>query len=240
MPDLALISSLYQTEQFIDAWAKNITDVHQALKGTHCNVVQQVIANEPSTYEQSILDDLSKYLWFSYIAVSRESLYASWNRAIANSNANAYSPWNVDDTRTANAIVDGLEWIRAGASLVYFPFVYKHYLSAFNFEFLVKRYTVTPPPFERKRFINEMHCGPHFMFTRNLYDAVGTFNETYKVAGDFEWCTRAARVAEFTRSDTVSGTFFKRKNTLSGGKNLTQILENRRVLEKKSNMNNSS
>jgi len=231
MTGISITSSLYKTEKFLKNWQKNLIVFATEAKIIGLGFEINAIANEPSEAELEILNELKKEPWFNLHIIPRESFYASWNRGVQVANADTVTSWNVDDKRNAKAILAGLKKIEAGAELVYFPFIYKRYMRVMRFDLLVKRILVNPPIFNREKFSREMHCGPFYLFTKSLYEKIGPYDETFCIAGDYDWCTRAARVSDLEKSDTLAGIFEKRDGTLSGGKNPLQEEENSRVTQ---------
>ncbi len=64
------------------------------------------------------------------------------------------------------------------------------------------------------------------MFTKALYKQVGPFDEQFKIAGDFDWCVRAAKVTDkFVRAKTIAGTFRVDGTGLSSGGNSRLAVE---------------
>jgi hypothetical protein len=88
-----------------------------------------------------------------------------------------------------------------------------------------------PQLFNMEIFIKTMQCGPFFMFSKEIANKIGLFDETYRIAGDYEWCARAAKQgARFERNQTIAGIFTSDGKTLSGSKNPLQATENARVV----------
>lgn len=230
MFDVSITSSLFKTEKFLPTWQKNLMVFAEEAKKIGLNFEVNAIANEPSEAELQILNELKNEPWFKLHIVPRETIYASWNRGARVANANVITSWNVDDIRNAEAMSDGLNLINNGAELVYFPFTYKRYIKVLGIEVLVKRVLINPPEFSCEIFAKEMHCGPFYLFTKSLYEKVGPYDETFRIAGDFDWCVRAAKISDtIVKSQVNSGIFEKRAGTLSGGKNPRQEQENARI-----------
>lgn len=230
MPTISITSSLFQTEKFIKKWVGRLYSFAEEAEEIGLNFEVNAIANEPSIFELETLNELAKKKWFNLYTVSRESLYASWNRGAHVARANIITQWNVDDIRNAKAMHDGLSLINNGAELVYFPFTYKRYIKVLGYDILVKRMLINPPEFNREIFAKEMHCGPFYLFTKSLYEKVGQYDETFRIAGDYDWCVRAAKISDaIVKSQVNSGVFEKRAGTLSGGKNPLQGQENARI-----------
>jgi hypothetical protein len=230
---ISITSSLYKTEKFLVAWKKNLINFAIEAKNIGLDFEINAIANNPSETELKILNELEKESWFNLYIVQREPLYASWNRGVQVAHAETITAWNVDDSRNAKAILDGLNLIATGSELVFFPFIYKRYFKIFGVNILVKRVVINPPEFEKEKFSQEMHCGPFYLFTKSLYEKVGPYDEAFRIAGDYDWCVRAAKLSNsLTKSKSIAGTFEKRDGTLSGGKNPLQEQENAQITKK--------
>lgn len=225
MAAISIITSMYRTEEHLDIWIKHVLSFAKEATENGLDFEINAIANEPSSIELEYLNKLSQYPWFHLHSVPRESIYASWNRGVMVSNAPVCTFWNVDDIRNPKAIIDGLTLIAKNSNqgeqglIVYFPFIYKRYVQIFKHNFLVKRITIRPPVFTAEEFVQSMHMGPFFLFTKSAYNKIGGFDEKYTIVGDYEWQARAASSGvHFLQSDKVAGIFTNNGKTLSGSK----------------------
>lgn len=190
------------------------------------------------------------------IFVPLENLYRSWNRGVRSSSGDCICFWNVDDIRYADALLVGLQLIESGAKLVYFPYLHVHrrrvvvsigklihkigdvfgismqrpdnfFLSfpLFNFP-KTERKIIKPPFFDRVEFTRSFHCGPFFIFHRSLFQKAGPFDEQFKITGDFEWCVRAAKLIDFTRSEKIAGKMIIDGTNLTGRSDPIHVAEN--------------
>lgn len=224
---ISIITSLYNADQYVDAYAKHLSDFSDVLLKKNVAFEIIVIANDPTEKERGLNCMFKGNTWFRFIEVKREPLYATWNRGVAMANGGVIGFWNVDDIRRAEAIIDGLDLIDKGARLVYYPFTIKWYVTFFKKGILVKWRTIVPPRFERREFSRSMHCGPFFIFTKSLYDEVGPFDEQFKIVGDFDWCIRATKKTDaFALSNKSAGTFRVDGNGLSSGGKPIHVAEN--------------
>jgi hypothetical protein len=55
---------------------------------------------------------------------------------------------------------------------------------------------------------------------------VGPFDSQFRIAGDFDWCARAAESLEFRLASEIGGTYVRHSRTLSGGSGFRQVAEN--------------
>ena len=70
-----------------------------------------------------------------------------------------------------------------------------------------------------------MPYGPFWLISKKVYRKVGWFDESFKVAGDFEWSARTQRQGKFVLSNITAGIFTSDGTTLSGSRSLTHKLE---------------
>lgn len=227
---VTFVTSLYKPEKYLKDYLKHILEFSKAMSGFEVII----ISNDTSDWAK---DKLEKFInrnnaasWLRVFNVSRESLYASWNRGVKLAKNDIVGFWNVDDIRYPEAAADAVRLIREGAELVYFPFVIKWYLNFFGWAFLVKRKKIVPPVFDKREFTRSMHCGSFFVFKKSLYDKVGPFDEQFKIVGDFDWCIRAAKVSDkFVRSDKIAGVFGRYYGSNLSGGNERHVAENNLV-----------
>jgi len=136
------------------------------------------------------------------------------------SSGKAITFWNVDDIRFGKALINGYKKILDGADVVYFPFIIISKHKYFKYIPIPKIYLDYPQKFNRELFRTGMFCGPFFMASRSAFDNIGLFDEQFRIAGDMEWCIRAADKKQIFKYDlAIAGLFIRHGNTLSGNKN---------------------
>jgi len=221
---------MYKTDRHIQRFLSDAEVLSNKLTRNDVDHEFILVANEPTDNELLVLKLLTAP--FRVLYVEREPIYASWNRGVRESRGDFITFWGVDDTRFAQAIIDGQKkLVEFQADIVYFPFRYHRFVQFISFPILAKIKTFTPPEFEKGRFIKEMHLGPHFMVRRTLFEKIGYFDESFKIAGDYEFQARAAKEdAHFVRTLAISGIFRNDGTTLSGSRDELQAEENKRVL----------
>ncbi len=230
---ISFITSLYKSEKYLKKYLSNIEYFSNHLKQKGIDFEFIIISNNPNGNEKNILNKLTNNNKFVKLYfIPRESLYASWNRGISLSRGEIIGFWNVDDKRYPKPIFSALKLFSNGTGLIYFPFIYKRYIKILNYPLLVKKITVKPPIFDKKIFTRGMYCGPFFMFTKKLFEQVGPFDKKFKIAGDFDWCVRAAKITNFSLCDEIAGEFRNEGTSLSGSKNKIHQEENKIILDK--------
>ncbi|MBF05367.1 hypothetical protein CL644_01525 [bacterium] len=229
---ISIIISMYRTDQHLDRFLYDALKLSRALKLADIDHNFILIVNDGTKKERSALANLANP--FKVLFVDREPIYASWNRGIKEAEGKFVTFWGVDDTRFAKAIIDGLNALQnSRADIAYFPFRYHRFVQIVGLKILAKVKTFTPPKFEKERFLKEMHLGPHFITRRALFERIGYFDESFKIAGDYEFQTRAAKAdACLVRVLSTSGIFRNDGTTLSGSRNKLQAEENERVYSK--------
>lgn len=188
-----------------------------------------VVANEPTEKEKRFLGLLKQYSRVNVLEVPRESIYASWNRGIHASTGDVIGFINADDIRFAESIKEGAETIKNGADFVYFPFIYKRYIRLYSILIPVKRKIFYPPTPEKAVQVQGMPYGPFWLISKKFLLQEGLFDESFKVAGDYEWSMRTNTKGNFVLSNTVSGIFTSDGRTLSGSRSQTQKDECERI-----------
>lgn len=231
---ISIITSLYRSDAHIEKYAQRLQKCAEDLLLAHVSFEVICIANDPTELEKRVGDSLGKHPWFKFTPVPRESLYATWNRGISMARGEICTFWNVDDTRFSEAIIDGIRLIeKDAAEIIYFPFIYKRYIRILGVPILAKRRVIMPAPFSKELFSKTMQSGPFFMFSKAASDKIGSFDATFRIAGDFEWNVRAATSdVRFARCESIAGIFTNDGRSLSGSRSSLQQDENRRISEK--------
>lgn len=224
---LTLITSLYNSDRYLDKYVDNLKKFVDFLSKKAVDFEVVIIANNPSAKEKELQKIFTGEKWFIFKELSREPLYVSWNRGVEMAKGDVVGFWNVDDVRCAEAALDGLDLIKIGADVIYFPFIIKWYLNLFGIDLLIKKKKIKPPLFDRKKFTSGMHCGPFFLFRKDFYRQVGPFDEQFKIVSDFDWCVRAAKISDrFVLSEKNGGEFRVDGAGLSSGGKLIHSAEN--------------
>lgn len=229
---ISIITSLYKTDRYLDKFSQHLKNFANELKSKNVPFEIIAIANDPTQRERQLEKELSSETWFSFVAVGRESVFASFNRGFALAKADILGWWNADDIRYSAAVVEAVNLFAKGAELVHFPFLVKRYFKfgPMNIPIPAQKVDKQIPQFSqntKRQFLESMVCGPFFLFTRVLYERVGPFDEQFKIAGDLDWCIRAAnKTDKFVKAKTIGGIFRVDGGGLSAGTNPRRTAEN--------------
>jgi GT2 family glycosyltransferase len=230
---ISVITSLYNSNEYIKNYIKSVEGFSIYLTKNNINHEFIIISNSPNEEERFKLKEIEENtdIKSRIIICERESLYATWNRGVREAQYLNITFWNVDDIRFPNAIIDGLNKLKENVDIVYFPFIYKRYITILRLKILAKIKIFKTIEFDKNLFSRGMRVGPFFMVKKDVFNKVGYFDENFKIAGDFDWIVRAAKADMiFKKSDILGGIFTNDGNTLSGSKDQLQQEENKRIL----------
>jgi hypothetical protein len=229
--DISLITSLYRADAHLETYGQQVlavaAQVHEA--GLSLEVV--IVANEASETERRLIEALAVQaeaagtVRILPLHIPRETLYASWNRGVQASSGAIIGFWNVDDGRTSEALIEGQRLIAEGCELVDFPIDHRLKRHGFGL-FSTWQRTRFPAMYDPEVLGWRKRLGPFFLFSRDLYERAGSFDEDFRISGDFEWGEReTTRTARFCAGSHVGGTFIIHGDNLSGGHSHLQTVE---------------
>ena len=217
---LAIISSLYRSEAHLPAFTAAVFGFAKSLSERGIEVHYLPIVNDAGPREREQIDQLARAINGGYFGrmtphyVPRETLYASWNRAISLSPATCFAPWNADDIRSAEAVVEGYRALREDAELVDFP--YTRVMLGKRLGVWPRQQRIhVPCAFDSARFTRRNGLGPFFMARRSLYERLGPFDANFRVAGDTEWASRGLSTVRFQHGRANGGDFLVHGGNLS-------------------------
>ena len=128
---ISIITSLFRSEKNLRSYIKHLLRAAKEVSDAGLSLEVMVVANDASRAERDLIEALvaagTDQLVVKPLYVARETIYASWNRAIEASSGLCLTPWNVDDIRTGAALIEGYHLIADGCQLVDFPFHFVTY-----------------------------------------------------------------------------------------------------------------
>ena len=213
-PKVSIILSVYRAERYLHRYLQSVLD-QSMLSATELSIVH----NDPSAEERAIIDEFSGRIRIVRCEIPRESLYASWNRAMAQSHGEYLACWNADDLRSP----DSLErMVRTLDDQPQAGWTYGDFVRSRSFGTLAGR-LVTTPEWTRDLAMRGAIGGPFFMWRRSLLDSVGWFDEQFRSGGDFDYTVRLSRASIGQRTPGVMGYFLNERAGLSTSGNLQPI-----------------
>lgn len=233
-PRVSIITSVYKGDEFIEGFLNDI--VRQTIFD-QCELII-INANSPGNEEPIIKKFCTTYPNIIYERLSTDpGLYGVWNYAIKKARADLITNANIDDRRNPKFIeihANALEQDHT-IDLVYSDY----YISTTpNEPFEKNNYSsyVTAAEFAPTR-MNLCLPGPCPMWRKSLHDSVGFFDETFFIAGDFEFWNRiVAQGAQLKKIPGYSCLFYQNPQGLSNLKNAAKIkqhhLENDAIIQK--------
>jgi len=230
--DISLITSLYRAEAYLDDYHRHVAQIVAAMQMTGLTLELVLIANDPTVQELQQIHTLMKAfdntsaVSVTVLEVSRETVYASWNRGFRVARGRCIGPWNVDDQRTAGALIEGHRRIRTGCALVYFPYTVVKYHTVWRTFAIKHRTHYQARPFDKAIFSHAMRGASFWLCARELFDRVGPFDDRFRIAGDFEWIRRALDISDFCPGEQMAGEFHLHGSNLSDTGNPLQVVEN--------------
>ena len=212
--DISLITSLYRSESHLPTYLQRIIEFSQQVQQTGVKLEFILIANDASDTEKSLIQQLVNDCPVAVrpFYVPLESVYASWNRGVNVAAAPHFGFWNVDDKRHTAALIAGVQNLNQGKTLVDFPFEII-YTSKGLFNQTIHQQI--PVYFNHQTLSPKTVLGTFFIASKTLFEAIGGFDENFRVAGDLEWTGRAMQAAQFAALPQIGGEFIVHGGNLS-------------------------
>lgn len=220
---ISAIISTYNSEKFIKGRLDNL------INGTLFSKTEIIIVNSASeeNEDQIIKSYLAKYDNIKYLKTpKRETLYASWNRAIRVASGEYLINANTDDQSRVDAfeIMANTLDHNLKTALVYSDYyVTKLPNEIFNGRPIKPHWKpVRLPDYSRDRLMRDYFCGPLIMWRKDIHEKLGYFDESYTYAGDYEFCLRISEYYPILRIPKFlclhyynkKGLYLKNKDTL--------------------------
>lgn len=216
MSTVSAIVSLYNAERFVRGCLDDL--LGQSLYAQ--NRLEIVVVNSGSKqHEARILREyLKNGARLQIITSLREGLYSAWNRGIRLATGDYLTSANADDRHKPDALEVMADTLDANPEigLVYADcYVTPTENAVWGGDYVVSH----NPPYSSGRLgwpsydplalIQHCYIGPQPMWRRSLHSAYGLFDDSYLLAGDYEyWLRLAANGVRMQRIDAVLGLFY--------------------------------
>lgn len=216
MARITSITTVYNGERFIAGCLDDLLAQTVYKRGELEIIV--INANSTDGTKHIIRDYIQRGIPIQLITSLREGMYTSWNRGLLMASGQYVTVANADDRHAPNALeklADTLDQ-NTDAVLAYADCYVTDTPNA-QWGGGWHKDTRAPytsgrldwPDFDPLRLLYQCYIGCHFMVRREIATAVGGFDESYMLAGDYEFALRlVAHGLRFTRVDDVLGLFY--------------------------------
>ena len=220
--DVSIILSTFQSDQYIDKYYENICELLNvaSIQLVHiCNDVTDLERNVSQQFSSLQYADSASDFEYICVCVERETLYASWNRAIKLATSKLVTISNVDDYRYADGLLKQIEFLSRLSGPVLLG-------SKFNVRTSEELYS---PQFSGvvpdSEYFSGMYVGPFFMWINPVLCGHDPFyfDEQFKVAGDFDFQIRFASKYSVDILNVAVGEYLSLQEGLSTGSIIQEI-----------------
>ena len=204
-PLVSAIVSTYASERFIAGCLEDL----QAQTIAHRLEIVVIDAASPHNEGEIVREFQERFDNIRYVRTAeRETLYASWNRAIGLARGKYLTSANTDDRHRRNALeilTDALE-TNPNAALAYADAAVTFRENA-TFDSVRPAVFLRLPDFDRRRLFEVAYVGPQPVWRRQLHDRYGFFDAQFVVAADYEWWLRLAAHETFVHVPEALGLY---------------------------------
>jgi hypothetical protein len=229
--DVSIILSTYLSNRFIENYYNNITEL---IKVANIQLIH--VANDPTVKELYFKNKFLKLqkkeskenFQYKFLIVRRESLYASWNKALKLVDSKIIAISNVDDVRYTTGFKTQIaEFKKADKMLLVGG---QMNLRTPN-DLIIHK--TRKPKIKKYDLLANMHVGPFFMWTNPMYFGQDHiyFDEQLYVAGDFDFQIRFAKIGKIKILDEILGEYFNDGSGLSTG-SIYQSIEGQLIYQR--------
>ena len=218
---VSAIVSTYNAESFIDGCLFDL--INQTLfKKDELEII--VIDACSQENEKEVVEGYQAYYDnISYLRTgTRETLYASWNRAISMAQGRYITSANTDDRHRHDALEILADYLdtHLNVALTY-PAQIDTSIPNETFETTKSKKVLDWPPFSYQEL--ERHCiiGSQPMWRRSLHDHYGMFRDSFRSAGDYEFWLRIGKQETFYKFPEVLGLYYRNPQGIEHGTNVS-------------------
>ena len=222
--DVSIILSTYLSDNYIEKYYYNCIKLIENI-----NIQLVHILNDPTPKELEYKKKFfnleakkgKKNFQYKFLIVKRESLYASWNRAINLSESKFISISNIDDIRYPLGLKSQISRIREYNEMV----LLGSYFNVKTEDNLIIHDNTKNQKINRNDFFAGMYIGPFFMWSNPIFFKKKQiyFDEQFHVAGDFDFQIRFASVGKVEILSENVGQYLNNVSGLSTGSILQSI-----------------
>jgi hypothetical protein len=232
--EISVLISLYESDEFLPGLLENI--LNQTALASSQIILLSVT---PSPFVRKTLEDFHFLMPSAQIIESLEKIgiYEAWNIGITRAESPLLTNWNADDRRSKTALEEQISFMQSH------PWISGSYADTYmtiehsaTFEIAAYCGALSDhPPFLslHQAFLgsNPMHNAP--VWRRDLHDKHGTFDESLRSAGDYEFWFRCQLAGEvFVKSPIPYSTYYINPVGLSTRPGTDGILESLAIKKK--------
>lgn len=210
---VSAIVSTYRSERFIRGCLEDL--VHQSLF-TAGNLEIIVIDSGSPENEQTVVQEYQDKFPNNIIYIrtpDRETIYQAWNRGIHAASGRYITNANTDDRHRPDALEVMAKALdeNPDIALVYADQIITTIPNQ-TFEQCTPAGYFNWPEFNRTQLIHCSCIGPQPMWRKDLHTALGLFDGSLKVAGDYDWWLRLSKHHRFLHIPELLGLYYLNRN----------------------------
>ena len=221
IPKISILTSVYNGDEHIEGFLKDITSQSIFDK---CELIL-VNCNSPGNEREIILKYVEKYGNIVYKELDEDpGIYGAWNLAIELSTGEFLTNANLDDRRATNQIETLARTLMNNSNI---DLVYSFSYRTEKPNELFKNNTSFGQVYQTYDFSKEnmVKCLPGAMpvWRKSMHERCGLFDESFKMAGDWEmWLRAVDNGSEFRRVEGAHGLYYDNPEGLSTNKEKSQ------------------
>lgn len=216
MQVVTILLSTYRSERYLERYFQSICEQTYLAK-----IELSIVMNDCSLEEREVVKKFKSSIKMIVTEVPRESLYASWNKAIAQSSGYLLVCWNCDDLRVPDSIERMVRALECDPSI---GWVYGDFQMVKKFG-ETKGVMISQPDWNFKVATSCAIGGPFFMWRRSLIPIVGYFDEQFFSGADFDYTIRLSLASNGKRITGSLGYFTNEGSGLSTNSSYIQEIE---------------
>ena len=228
-PRLSVIVSLYNAEKFISGFMDNVMEQDGL---SHMQIL--LLDAQSSDRTASIISEYNHPSLEYVLLKDRLSIYETWNKGLALSNAPIVSNWNADDRRKFNSLQSQLTFLENNPET---DVCDGHTGSSddpnerFEDANIYDLYPCYDVSAETMMENNSPHCMP--MWRKSLHERFGLFNLEYPTAADFDFWMRCLEGgAKFQKLYETVGLYYYNPDGLSTHSQTSNMNEGAKIKER--------
>ncbi|MEA2699747.1 MAG: hypothetical protein QOI66_4018, partial [Myxococcales bacterium] len=224
---VSAIVSTYRSATFMRGCLEDLVAQTLYAKGQLEIIV--IDSGSPENEGEIVRDMQRQHPGIQYVRTERETLYAAWNRAVALAHGPYLTNANTDDRHRTDALellADTLDRQPDVAVVYADQLVTKQPNETFARNSAQARFDW--PAFSWQALQQRCIVGPQPMWRRSLHEKWGVFDQTFAVAGDYEFWLRIGRAEKFQRVPEILGLYYQNGSGLehaSGERTALETIE---------------